>query len=238
VSAIWTIATRELCSYYRTPIGWVITALYLALSGAWVAFTTIQPAEPASLRVFFAISQWLLLAVAPAISMRLFSDEFRSGTIEPLVTSPLSDWHIVLGKYAGAIGFLIALLAPTLLYVVLLEIVADPDPGPILAGYLGLFLVGLLYLAVGMLFSSLSENQIVAFLGTLFFFLIIWFASSRGTLLAPEPLADLLRELSIYARLSDFAKGVIDTEHVVFFLAVSFWFAVLTVVRLEFRRWR
>lgn len=238
MSAIWTIAARELASYYRTPVGWVITALYLALSGAWVAFTTIQPAEPASLRVFFAVSQWLLLAVAPAISMRLFSDEFRSGTIEPLVTSPLSDWHVVMGKYTGSIGFLLILLAPTLVYVLLLEIIADPDPGPIVAGYLGLFLVGSLYLSVGMLFSSLSENQIVAFLGTLFFFLILWFASSRGALLAPEPIADVLRELSIYARLSDFAKGVIDTQHVVFFVVVSLWFAVLTVVRLEFRRWR
>lgn len=238
MTAAWTIAARELASFYRTPIGWVITALYLALSGAWVSITTFLPAEPASLRVFFAVSQWLLLAVAPAISMRLFSDEFRSGTIEPLVTAPLSDWHVVLGKYAGALLFLLALLAPTLVYVALLELVADPDPGPIVAGYLGLFLVGMIYIAVGMLFSSLTENQVVAFLGTLFFFLLLWFASSRGAQLAPEPLGDALRELSIYARLSDFAKGVIDTEHVVFFVVVSLWFAVLTVVRLEIRRWR
>jgi len=113
VTRISTIAFRELASYYRTPIGWVITALFLVLTGSWVAFVTIQPSEPASLRVFFAISQWLLLVVAPAISMRLFSEEFRTKTIEPLLTAPLSDWHIVLGKYAGALLFLLAILLPT-----------------------------------------------------------------------------------------------------------------------------
>ena len=236
--AAWTIATRELASYYRTPIGWVITALYLLLSGTWVAFTAIIPAEPATLRVFFAVSQWLLLAVAPAISMRLFSEELRARSIEPLLTAPLSDWQVVGGKFAGSLLFLLAMLAPTLLYVVLLEAVADPDMGPILAGYTGLFLVGMLYMSVGMLFSSLTENQVVAFLGTLFFFLILWFASSRGAPLAPEPIASGLRGLSVYARLTDFAKGVIDTQHVVFFVSVSLWFAVLTVVRLEYRRWR
>ena len=162
--AAWTIATRELASYYRTPIGWVITALYLLLSGTWVAFTAIIPAEPATLRVFFAVSQWLLLAVAPAISMRLFSEELRARSIEPLLTAPLSDWQVVGGKFAGSLLFLLAMLAPTLLYVVLLEAVADPDMGPILAGYTGLFLVGMLYMSVGMLFSSLTENQVVAFL--------------------------------------------------------------------------
>lgn len=238
MSAAVTIAFRELASYYRTPIGWVITALFLLLSGAWVSFATIRPSEPATLRVFFAISQWLLLAVAPAVSMRLFSDELRMRTIEPLLTAPLSDWHVVIGKYAGAVLFLAALLAPTLVYVGVLELVADPDPGPILAGYLGLFLVGMVYLAVGMLFSSFTENQVVAFLGTLFFFLLLWFASTQGAPLAPPPFDDALRSLSIYARLSDFAKGVIDTAHVAFFLTVSAWFCVLTVIRLEIRRWR
>jgi len=238
VSAVWTIALRELASYYRTPIGWVITALFLLLSGTWVSFATIRPAEPASLRVFFAISQWLLLVVAPAISMRLFSDEFRMRTIEPLLTAPLSDWHVVLGKYAGAVMFLVALLVPTGVFVILLELVADPDMGPIFAGYLGLFLLGMLYLAVGMLFSSLSENQTVAFLGTLFFFMILWFASMQAAPLAPAPFDDLLRSLSIFARLADFAKGVIDTAHIAFFVTLSLWFVVLTVVRLEIRRWR
>jgi len=238
MSATWTIAWREFASYYRTPIGWVITALFLLLSGTWVSFATIRPSEPASLRVFFAISQWLLLVVAPAISMRLFSDELRMRTIEPLLTAPLSDWSIVIGKYVGAVLFLLALLAPTGVFVVLLEVVADPDPGPIFAGYLGLFLLGMLYLAVGMLFSSFSENQIVAFLGTLFFFMILWFASMQGAPLAPPPFDDLLRSLSVHARLADFAKGIIDTAHIFFFVTVSLWFVVLTVVRLEIRRWR
>ena len=102
--------------------------------------------------------------VAPAIAMRLMSEEFRAGTIEPLMAAPISDWAIVIGKYLGGVAFLLTLLAPTLLYVALLEWLSDPDYGPILAGYLGLTLLGMLYIAVGLLVSSLTRSTVVALL--------------------------------------------------------------------------
>lgn len=232
------IASREWASFFRTSAGWVVMALYLLLSGCWVALATLRPGEPASLRAFFGVSQWILLIVAPAISMRLLADEKRTGTLESLITAPVSDWEIALGKYLGAVAFFLTMLAPTLLYVALLHVVANPDPGPILAGYLGLVLVGMLYLAFGLLASSLTENQVVALLATVFFFVLLELAATQAGRRLEPPLDQLVFSLSIFLRISDFAKGVIDTAHIAAFLSASVWFVVLTVVVLESRRWR
>lgn len=231
------IASREFAGFFRQPAGWLVIALYLALSGAVFALGSLKPGEPATLRGFFAVSTWLLMFVAPAASMRLIADERRTGTLEPLMTSPASDFAIVLGKYLGAAGFLLTMLAPTLLYVGVLEVFADPDYGPIGAGYLGLALVGGLYLAVGLVFSTLSESQVVAFLGTLFFFLLLRLATLQGAAALGDPWASYLYPLSIDLRLADFAKGVLDTAHVVFFVAASAWFIVLAGALLMTRRW-
>ncbi len=233
-----TIARRELMSYLRTPVGWVVMALYLLLSGFFIAFGTLQPGEPASMRGFFGVSQWLLLIVAPAISMKLLADEKRSGTMESLMTSPVSDWQIAIGKYLGAVFFLLCMIAPTLLYVGLLELLADPDYGPIVAGYLVLVLVGMVYLSVGLLASTLTESQIVALLATLFFFLILEVVSVRGGGLVGEPYDRAFYAMSIQLRIADTAKGIIDSAHIVFLGAICVFFVVLSAVTLEVRRWR
>lgn len=239
---VWAIAVRELASFFRLPVGWVAIALYLFLTGVIFGVMTIVPGQPASLRHFFGISAWLLLPVVPAISMRLLSEELRAGTIEPLMTAPVGDAAVVIGKFLGACMFLAAMLAPTAAYALILFRVSDPapDPGPIAAGYLSLVLVGVLYLSVGMLFSSMTSNQTLAFLGTLLFLL--------GLLMLPNLLLEAawlpdawngpVRAMSISARAADFAKGVIDTSHVVFFLSLSAWFLVLTTVATQSRRWR
>lgn len=232
------IAAREWASYFRSSIGWVTMALYLLLSGFWLALAALRPGEPATLRAFFGVSQWILLFIAPAISMRLIAEEKRSGTMESLMTAPVSDWQIVVGKYLGAAGFFITMLAPSLVYVGVLEVVADPDYGPILAGYLGLVLVGMLYLAVGLLTSALTENQVVSLLATIFFFIILELGATQGGRYAPEPLDRWLYSLSILLRISDLAKGVIDTAHIAVFLSATAWFVVLTVIAVESRRWR
>ena len=159
-------------------------------------------------------------------------------TLFVFITAPVSDWQIALGKYLGAVLFFLTMLAPTLGYVALLEVVADPDYGPIAAGYLGLGLVGMLYLAVGLFASSLTENQVVALLLTVFFFVIVELLATTGGQWIGPPADQYLFSLSILLRISDLAKGVIDTSHVAAFLAASAWFIVLTVVALESRRWR
>lgn len=236
--ATLAIASRELASCFRTSIGWVVLALYLLLSGLWFALQTLQPGEPASMRALLDFSQWLLLMVAPAISMRLFAEELRTGTIDPLMSTPASDWAIVIGKYLGGVGFLVVMLGATLIHVGVLELVANPDYGPILAGYSGLLLVGGLYLAVGTLFSSLTKNQVVAFLATLFFFLVLFFASGPLAQQVGTPWNQILFALSIPLRQADFAKGVLETRHVVFFVAWICVFIAGAVAALESRRWR
>jgi len=238
MSPTLTVACREYAGFFRSSIGWLVIALYLFLSGLFAA-ETVTPGQPASMRGLFGISQWLLLIVAPAISMRLLSEELRSGTIEPLMTAPISDWHIVIGKYLASVAFLATMLAPTLVHVGVLELLADPDYGPIVAGYAGLMLVGACYLAVGLFFSSLTSNQIVAFLSTLFFFVLLAFASSGAAASrVDEPFRSLLFGLSINLRVADFAKGVVDTSHIAFFAAIAVLFVVLSVVGVESRRWR
>lgn len=238
MSAILTIAMREAGAFFRLPLGWVVTALYLLLAGSIFTLFVVQPAAPATMRPFFSISGWLLLFVAPAISMRLLSEEQRTGSMEGLLSAPISDWQVVLGKFLGAAGFLAAMFAPTLVYVLALEAIADPDYGPILSGFLGMALVGTLYLAVGLFASSLTNNQTVAFLATLFFLLIVRFATVQGAAFVGEPFSSWLYALSIDLRLEGFARGVIDTGDAVFFIAAALWFVVLTVAVVESRRWR
>ncbi len=232
------IAGRELASYFRTSIGWIVIGLFLLLSGFWIAFSTLRPGEPATLRTFFGVSQWLLLIVAPAVSMKLIAEERRAGTLESLMTAPVSDWTIVVGKYLGAVGFLLCMLAPTLLYVGLLEMVADPDYGPIAAGYLALLLVGALYLSFGLLASALTESQVVALLATFFFFVLWEVLATEGARLLGPPFDQPLFALSILLRIADMSKGVIDTAHVVFFLSGSVFFVTLATMAVESRRWR
>jgi ABC-2 type transport system permease protein len=236
---LWTIAWREFRSFFRVPLGWVAIALYLFLAGVIFAERVLAPGEPASLRYLFSISGFLLLPVAPAITMRLLSEELRSGTIEPLMTSPVSDAGIVLGKFLGAVLFLTAMLGPTVLHAVTLVAMSDPRPdiGPIAAGYLSLVLLGSLYLAVGMLFSSFTANQTLAFLGT-FLFLLVFLMVTGDRVNLPAPVARVIARAAVGPKLNDFAKGVIDTSHVVFFIATSAWFLAMTYVSLQTRRWR
>ncbi|RMH28987.1 MAG: hypothetical protein D6693_02665 [Planctomycetota bacterium] len=239
MTAALAIARREFAAYFRTPLGWVVIALYLALSGVVFALAVLAPAAPASMRPFFGLSGWVLLFVAPAVSMRLISDEIRSGTIEPLMTAPVSDWAVMAGKLAAALAFLVALLAPTGVYVAVLERVSDPDLGPVLAGYLGLALAGALYLSVGAFFSTLTGSQTLAYLGALFTLLLVRLATGEGVAgRAPDAVADALYAVSLDRRLGAFAAGVVDTADASFFVVASAWLYVLSVIALQSRRWR
>jgi ABC-2 type transport system permease protein len=239
VRAAQIIAQRELASYFRTPSGWLIVALYLFLTGIVFALFVLAPGQPASLRDFFGVSGWLLLPVAPAISMRLISDELRSGSIESLLTSPVSSAGVVMGKFFGAAAFLLAMLLPTGVYVALLFRVAHapPDLGPVVCGYLCLLLLGMLYLAMGTLASTLTSNSTLAFLVTLFAALALLFAGSAAEH-APAWMRGALFGLSVPNRVTDFARGVIDTSNIVFFLSGTALCLFGAVCVMDLRRWR
>ncbi len=239
MNAAWTIAWRELRSFFRVPLGWVAMAMYLLLAGALFAYGIVQPGSPASLKDVFGLSGFLLLPIVPAITMKLLSEEVRQGTIEPLMTSPASDWAIVLGKFIGAGMFLLLVLAPTLAHAVTLWIVSDPRPdlGPIISGYASLVLLGSVYLAAGILISSLTSNQTLAYLGT-FLLLLAFLLSGSDPSGVPGWIARTLAAIAPQPRLVDFAKGMIDTAGVVYFVSIAGWLLVLSYVSLESRRWR
>jgi ABC-2 type transport system permease protein len=240
MSRVVALATRELGSLFRTPVGWIVIALYLFLTGLVFILNTLVPGETATLRYFFGASAMLLVPIAPAISMRLFAEEYRAGTIEVLGTTALSPWTLAFGKWLGAGVFLILMLLPTLIYPIILLSMSDPnpDPGPMLTGYLGLVLVGLLYLSIGELASSVTSSQTLAFLATLMFLILISLASTQLASLAPPPFDVALLGLSIDRRIRDFSIGVLDTTHLVFLITGIALFVSLTAGAVTMRRWR
>lgn len=242
VSLGWAVARREYAAFFRVPLGWIVIALCLLLSGIVFGYGTLQGGEPASLRRFFS-PWWVLMGVVtPAISMRLISEEIRTGTLEPLLASPVSEAAVVLGKFAAAVGFIATALAPTLLYVLILELLSAPEYGPIIAGYTGLMLMAGMYLSIGLLFSSLTGNQTLAFMSTLFVIIgLILLSQDAVAALSPRlpwGLGAVIAQLRVDTRLADFARGIVQTRHVVFFLSVTGMMLSLAALALRARRWR
>lgn len=235
--ALCAIAWREYASMFRIPLGWVVVALFVCLSSFF--FTkALTPGSPATLRDVFLTWWFLLMFLCPAVSMRLFSEELRSGTIETALTAPSGDAVLVIGKYLAAVLFLATMLVPTLVYVAVLGALSRPDYGPIVSGYSGLLLLGMLYLAVGTLASACTSSQTLAFLGTLFVLLLLDLVPGMIAPRLPEQIAKLAFEFSPSLRAADFYRGLIDTAHITFFLAASVWFLMLATVVLQSRRWR
>ncbi len=233
-----TIARRELNSYFYSPIAYVAMTLFLFAAGFsfWDDFT---PGQPAVMRSIFEHMVWLLVFVIPVLCMGLISQEWATGTIETLMTAPLDETEVVMGKFLGSFSFFVILLAPTLIYVIMLRFYADPDYGPIFCGYLGLLLVGALYISISLFCSSLTRSQVVAAVASAAILLVTsivpWYASNRATLTGFWRSAADQGVLNHYA---DFSKGIIGTGNLVYFLASTAVFLFLTVKVLESRRWK
>ncbi len=234
------IARRELTSLFFSPIAYVVLGLF-ALGTTMLFLQGFRPGQPASLQSTFFAIVWLAIFLVPAISMRLLSEEFRSGTIETLMTAPVSDAQVVLGKWLGAMGFFaVLLLVPVLVFVVLLEATGTPDYGPILTGVVGLLLVGGLYLAIGTFTSAATENQIIAFIVCTFMICLLTFATfflSRAGFLSAA-VKEVLLYMSVNNQFDDFAKGLIDVTNFVYFLSGIALFLFLAVLLLQSKRWR
>lgn len=239
LGTVLAVASRELGGFYRLPSGWIVTALYLLLCGGVFAIDTLQPGEPATLRGFFGSAGFVLIIVAPAISMRLLSEEHRAGTMETLATAPVGDAALILGKYLGALACTACVLAGSLVYPVALTVLSSPapDPGPILLGYLSLGLAAAVYLAFGLLASSLTTSQTLAYLASLLGLIVLQVLSDQAAAFAPAPLDSWLASLAVLNRIGDFAKGVLDTAHVVFLLGFAGWALSMAWLAHAARRW-
>jgi ABC-2 type transport system permease protein len=237
VRNVLAIAQRELKSYFVSPVAYVVTAFFLLVSGYLFALILLQSNE-ATLRYLQSNLSVIWLFVAPFLTMRLLAEEQRSGTIELLLTSPIRDYEVVLGKYLGALIFLLFMLVFTLFYPALLvSLGGHPDTGPMLAGYLGILLQAGAFLAVGLFVSSLTDNQMIAAVLSFAILLVLWLADGLSNNLG-APVREIFRYLSITQHFQDFPRGVIDTQHIVYFLSVIAACLVFTVLSLQSRRWR
>jgi len=235
---IWVLTRRELSAYFFSPIAYVVAAVFLAVSGVFFAGEVFAPGREAQLRGLFDRQAFMLVFILPMLTMRTLSEEFRSGTIETLMTAPLRDFELILGKFCGAVLFYCAMLAPTLLYVVMVVSFGDADVGPIVSGYIGLVLLGGLYIAVGVLASSTTRNQVIAavlaFLVLSAFTFLLWGVAMQVTGVWQV----VLRRVNLYERFTDFSRGLMNIEHIVFFVSCMGFVLFLAVKVLESRRWR
>jgi ABC-2 type transport system permease protein len=232
------IARKELLSYLASPMAYVVTAVFLALSGTFfVAYLAGSGYRDTSIRGFLSAAQFLLLLFGVLLTMRLIAEEKRQSTWEFLLTAPLRDSEIILGKFLGSMFMLAGMLALTLFYPLILLALGDPDVGPMATSYVGLLLLGSVCLAAGLFASSVTPNQIVAAVvggGVLFG---LWFLARIGTLV-PEPLGEVLALLSLSSYFPDFIRGVIDTKAIVYYVSVTALFLYLAIRSIESGRWR
>jgi ABC-2 type transport system permease protein len=229
---------RELNGYFYSPIAYAVLTIFLLVTGIFFLAVDFAPGAESSLRSLHQLMPLILVVFLPILTMRLLSEEYRSGTIETLMTAPVGESDIVLGKFFGAFVFYLVMLATTLIYALVVAAYGELDVGLLLAAYLGLLLLGALYLATGIFFSACTKNQIIAavcsvVLLMIFTFLAQWLASTQSGMLGL-----VLHHLSIVDHYQDFARGLIDTNHLVFFLTTTALFLFLAVKVLESRRWR
>lgn len=238
MSAAIAIARRELLSFFFSPIAYVVMTLFLLVCG-YLFRSDFAPGTPIGMRAIFDWMVWLLVFIAPVLTMGLLSTEWDKGTIETLMTAPVEETSVVLGKFAGSFGFFVVLLAPTLLYVVLMSFYGTPELGPLASGYFGMLLVGALFTSIGLFCSSLTRSQIIAAVSAagILFLITIVPAYAAGSPDLAEWVRVLIRQM-IFQRYTDFSRGVIDLGHVVFFLSTTSVFLFLTIKVLESRRWK
>jgi ABC-2 type transport system permease protein len=252
VRNIMAIADKELRSYFSSPIAYIIIGFFLLPFGVFFYLyltsfvrASMQQAQMGApmninqnvIRYVLQNASVIILFVMPMITMRTYSEEKRSGTIELLLTSPVTDVEIILGKFFGALGLYVALLAVTLPHMGILFLYGNPEWRPIVAAYLGLLLMGATFVSLGLLISSTTNNQIVAGIVTFVVFLLLWivgwFADSAGPTIGP-----ITSWFSITEHFDDFSKGIIDTKHVLYYLSLITFGLFLTAKSVDTERWR
>lgn len=234
------IIKKEINSFFASPIGYLVIGIFLILNGLflWVfgGDYNIFDSGFADLAPFFELAPWILLFLIPAVTMRAFSDELKLGTLELLLTKPLALRNIVFGKYLGSVILLIIALAPTLLYILTISALGNPegnwDVGSTVGSYIGLFFLAAAYTAIGIFGSSLSSNQIVAFLISVFLCFALYYGFEG---LATLEFGIPLDKLGMKAHFDSISRGVLDTRDLVYFLSITALFLIFTVFKLNKR---
>ncbi len=238
-----TIAKREFRSYFDSPLAYVV--ICLSFFGLGMMFFTYQGGfwqiDRATLQPLFEyVPAGLAMLVVPVVTMRLMAEERRSGTLEMLITLPVKDSDVILGKYIGALGLVLTVVLASLSYPIMMFkwpwSLGPLDMGPVLSGYVGLILYSAAAVAVGLLISSLTDSQAVSFFITFFVLGAFWFSGSWADTLEGT-LANVLHYVSFQSRMSGFMRGLIDTRDVVFFLSITALALMVSFRSLERRKW-
>ncbi len=250
---ILAIVRKEWRGYFASPIGYVVIGMYALVFGyfytvglSWFIRQSMQGPQMGGgpmnvnqqmIRYVFLNSTVIFLFVVPLITMRTYAEEKRSGTIELLMTSPITDFQIVTGKFFGAMSLYVAMLGITVIHIAVLFAYGSPEWKPILTGYLGLLLLGGCFVSVGLFFSSLTKNQIVAGMFTFAVLLLLWVIDWVGSFAGPN-VEKLTTYLSLTGHVEDFLRGVVDSQHVVYYLSFITFGLFLTAKAVDSERWR
>ena len=244
--AVWATFLRELKAYFFSPLAYVVLFFFLVINGfifAAIISYLNDPRAPAGppLNVFFGgtIYFWLtLLFLGPVLTMRLLSEELKTGSIEVLMTAPVTEGQVVAGKYLAALAFFLFLWLPTLAYAGIIAYYESVDWGPVAAGYVGILGIGALFLAIGTFASAMSKNQLVAAIITFALLIVLFSFGLLENLLNDETAKRVFGYLNLWDHMDDFSKGIVDSRRLVYYLSATLFFLFLTSRALEDRKWR
>ena len=252
------ILKKEVKGYFSSPVAYVVIAMFLLITGylfygllAYFSTLSFQAQMDPTLarqknllnitegvvRPLFGMISMIMLIMMPLLTMKLFSEEKKSGTIELLLTYPIKDVEVVLGKFFAAITVLLVMLAFSLVYPIIIMTYGEPEIGPIITGYIGIILLGSAFVALGIFASSTTENQIIAATVSFGMLFLFWMLGISEAFLGPG-LASLVKYVSMTQHIEAFAKGVIDTEDLIYYGLFIYLFLFLTLRTLESKRWR
>ena len=242
---MWAVFKREIVSFFASPTAYLIMGLFLFINGLflWVFQGPFNIFDYgfADLSNFFLLAPWIFLFLIPAICMKSLSEEIKMGTLELMYIKPPSLWHMILGKYLAALVLALLAVIPTLVYVYSIsELGASPgnlDIGLAIGSYLGLIFIAMTYAGISIFTSSLTDNQIVAFIGGLVLcFLLFYAGEGLATIVKNGETALFVQNLGLKARLDTMARGILDTRDIIYFMSISVLFLFLAVLQLKYRK--
>jgi ABC-2 type transport system permease protein len=236
MSNVFAIARREFSSYFNSPIAYIVVTVYLILSGA-LFFTELFLNQQADMRGFFSLAPMLFFIITPFLTMRLLAEERAQGTLELMLTMPITDWEVVIGKYLATVGLIGVLLVLTLAFPISVASMGPLDKGATVAGYIGMLLMCGTYAAIGLMASSFTKNQIVAALIALFIGFGLFIVGQLVQVLPPA-IAPLANAISIHTRFQNIARGVLDFRDLVYYLSMIGGCLLIAQTTLDSRRWR
>jgi ABC-2 type transport system permease protein len=238
INNIFPIFKREFVSFFNSPIAYIFVAVFLIVTN-WLFFTRFFLTGQANMREWFGLVPWLLLLLAPAITMRAWAEEKKTGTMEFLLTLPIRDWEVVIAKFLSSLSFLIIVLIFSLSIPITIARLGNLDFGIIFAGYIGTLLMGSMYLSLGLLISSFSKNQIVAFLISLAVLFGLFIIGSNNVLsFVQGPIASVLQFVSTATHFNSIIKGIFDSRDIIYYISFTALFIYLNIQTIGSRNWR